>query len=100
MDNLKSVVQETMRGYSGRGINGSSYFMQDDSHDVMSIVGQYTVRGEHFVDTSLLVRVLDNRIIIERDVNNKPLVDALLQAGIPREHIILAYAGEQVKEIV
>ncbi len=27
------------------------------------------------------------------------IVDALVQAGVPREQIILAYAGEQVPEL-
>jgi hypothetical protein len=38
------------------------------------------------------------QIVIEMDDSNKPLVDALLQAGIPRSKIILAYAGEPVPE--
>jgi hypothetical protein len=29
---------------------------------------------------------------------NKPLVDALVDAGVPRAQIILAYAGEAVPE--
>lgn len=99
MDNLKSVVEEVMRGYSGEGLNGYSYFMHDDARDVMSIVGKYTVHGEQLVDTSLLVRFVADRVIVERDVNNKPLVDALIQAGISREQIILGYAGEPIKEI-
>jgi hypothetical protein len=41
---------------------------------------------------------VNDQIIIERDINNKPLVDALVQNGIPREQIILAYAGEPVEE--
>ena len=47
---------------------------------------------------SLLVRILPGVVVIERDQNDKPLVDALVQAGIPREKIILAYAGEPVPE--
>jgi hypothetical protein len=31
-------------------------------------------------------------------MNNKPLIDALVQAGIPRAQIILAYAGENAPE--
>lgn len=34
------------------------------------------------------------------DMNNQPPVDALVQAGLPRERIILAYAGEPVPESV
>jgi hypothetical protein len=50
------------------------------------------------VDAGLIVRVVDDRIIIERDVNDKPLSDALLQAGVPREQIIMAYVGEPIEE--
>ena len=48
----------------------------------------------------LIVRLLEDRIIIERDVNDKPLVDALLLANVPREQIVLAYAGEPLNEPV
>ena len=46
------------------------------------------------------MRLLEDHIIIERDVNDKSLVDALLQANIPRSQIVLAYAGEPVNEPV
>jgi hypothetical protein len=35
-------------------------------------------------------------IVIDADYTDKPLYEALMHAGIPREKIILAYAGEQV----
>jgi hypothetical protein len=50
------------------------------------------------VNTGLIVHCIDNLIIVDRDINNKPLVDALVQAGVPRSQIILAYAGEPVPE--
>jgi hypothetical protein len=56
------------------------------------------VRDQRIVDTGLVVRLIGEKVIIERDVNDKPLVDALLQAGIPRGQIVLAYAGESVNE--
>jgi len=46
----------------------------------------------------LVARVAGDRIIVERDVNDKPLVDALVQAGVPRRSIVLAYAGESVTD--
>jgi hypothetical protein len=44
--------------------------------------------------TSLVARVVQGRIVIEHDSNDRPVLDALLAAGVPREQIILAYAGE------
>jgi vancomycin permeability regulator SanA len=48
------------------------------------------------VDTGLIVRTIGDIIVIDRDNNSKPLFDALLQAGVPREQIVLAYAGESI----
>jgi hypothetical protein len=50
------------------------------------------------IDTGLLVRIVNGQVIILRDQNNKPLVEALMQAGVPREQIVLAYAGEKIEE--
>jgi hypothetical protein len=43
-----------------------------------------------------IVRVDEDRVIIEEDLTDRPLVDALVAAGVPREKIVLAYAGESV----
>jgi len=48
----------------------------------------------------MIVEIVSNKIVIDRDIYDKQLVGALLQAGVPREQIILAYAGEPVPETV
>jgi len=63
-----------------------------------SVVSVGQVRDRRVVDTGLVARIKNNHIIIEYDVNDKPLVDALIQAGVPRKQIVLAYAGENVEE--
>ncbi len=68
----------------------------DQQHFVVTSVG--IIHGERIVNTGLIVHCIDNLIIVDRDINNKPLVDALVQAGVPRSQIILAYAGEPVPE--
>ena len=35
--------------------------------------------------------------MIHTDINDKPLVDALVQAGFPRDRIVLAYIGETLE---
>lgn len=43
----------------------------------------------------VLARVDGDYIIIEEDATDKPLIDALMvNGGVPREQIILAYDGE------
>ncbi|HUN10041.1 MAG TPA: element excision factor XisI family protein [Aggregatilineales bacterium] len=61
---------------------------------LLSIVDLCTFDGKRYANAGLIVRLEGDQVIIERDMNNKMLVDALLQAGVLREQIVLAYAGE------
>jgi hypothetical protein len=98
MDRLKEMLIAALEGYIGNAFNGYSYLTSsaDQNHFVVTSVG--TVQGKRIVNTGLVVQLNDNTIIIDRDINSKPLVDALIQVGIPRKQIILAYAGEPVPE--
>ena len=94
MDTLTETLRRAVAGYAGEMLNGYSYLTTNADQTVFVIVGLGYVGDRHFVDTSLVARVERDSIIIECDVNNKPLVDALLEAGVSRSQIILAYAGE------
>jgi hypothetical protein len=100
MDRLRDTLITTLNEYTGQAFNGYSYLTSsaDERHFVVTSIG--TVQGERVVNVGLVAQLLEDRIIIDRDLNNKPLVDALLQAGVPRHQIILAYAGEPVPESV
>jgi XisI protein len=93
MDRLTSVVRTAVMGYARKGLNSQSHLTHNDDDTVFSVV---TVTQKNTSFVSLLVRVAGETVIIEQDRNDKPLVDALVQAGIPRSQIILAYAGEPV----
>ena len=87
-----------MVGYAGQALNGYSYLTRNDDQRVFAVVSVGEVRDKRIADAALIVRLIDEKIIIELDINDKPLVDALVQAGVPREQIFLAYAGEPVPE--
>lgn len=44
--------------------------------------------------------VVNNKTIINKDTTDRPLVDELVRAGIPRDQIVLAYAGEKLPESI
>ncbi len=96
MDTLKDTVRAVTAGYAREGLNSHSYLIHNDDNTILSVVTVPKCKGSSFV--SLLVRMLADTIVIERDQNDKPLVNALIQAGIPRAQIILAYAGEPAPE--
>jgi len=89
-----------MKGYAVKALNGYSYLTSSTDQQMFTVVSVAQVHDQHIVDTDLIVRLRDDQIIIERDVNDKILADALMQAGVPRSQIVLAYAGEPVEETI
>lgn len=87
-----------MAGYAGEALNGYSYLTSDTEQQVCAVVTIGEVRDKRIADAGLIARLVDDCIVIERDINDKPLVDALVQAGVPREQIFLAYLGEPLPE--
>jgi hypothetical protein len=96
METLQHTLKAVVLGYTGLGLNDESLLTASDDGRLLTVVSIGQVRGETVVDTGLIVRMIGDIIVIDRDNNSKPLVDALLQAGVPREQIVLAYAGETV----
>ena len=95
-----NVIEREIAAYAKTPLNGGqSYLTQSADSKVFSVVDVLPINGKHQADTGLVVRLAGDLIIIEHDMNNKPLVDALVQAGIPRQQIVLAYAGEPVPEM-
>ena len=96
MDSLKETVRDVMTGYAREGLNSRSYLTHDDDNNILSVVTVPQDKNPSFM--SLLVRIVAETVVIERDQNDKPLVDALIQAGVSRNQIVLAYMGETVPE--
>lgn len=100
MESLANIIREAMSGYATEGETGYSYLTESSDNLVFTVVYVSEYKGQTDVDTGLLVRLVNDRVLILRDQNDKPLVDALIQAGVAREQIVLAYAGEQAEETV
>src|SRR5690606_27234929 len=98
MDPLRQTLYEVIQVYAKNPINGKSFMMMDESRSNISISTVATWEGKRSPSLDLMVHVEGDHIIIEHDANDKPLYEALVQAGIPREQIVLAYAGEALPE--
>lgn len=94
MIDLKTTLKETLLSYAGEGLNSYAYLMSNAEETAFAVIASASVRGKPVVNTGILARIESGLIIIERDMNDKVVVDALVQNGVPREKIILAYAGE------
>jgi len=98
MDTLRQILIQELEKYAGKAFNGYSYLTmsRDQTRFVITSIGD--VRGDRVVNTAIVAQIVDDTIVIDWDIYDKPLVDALLQAGIPRDKIVLAYAGEPSPE--
>jgi hypothetical protein len=88
---LKQILVEEMQKYAGEGLNAYSYLTENETENLYTVVDIANVRGKRIVGTVLVARLQDDRIIIELDHINKPLVDALIARGVSESQVILAY---------
>ncbi|MHB8629402.1 MAG: element excision factor XisI family protein [Aggregatilineales bacterium] len=99
MATLPEVVRTVVKDYAVKGANFESFLTISPDGQVFTVVDvAKNDQGHRFTATSLFVHLLNGRVVVEHDDNDKPLVDALIQSGVSSENIILAYAGEPVPE--
>lgn len=99
MATIKDILLEQLDTYVTTSATGLTELTTNTDMNLFTLIAIGDNNGNHFTFTALIVRLLPDTIIIEEDRNSKPLYEALLQAGIPREKIILAYAGEKVPNL-
>ncbi|MBI5667758.1 MAG: XisI protein [Chloroflexi bacterium] len=101
VDELTAIVRQEISDYARvRGWKSNVYYVEDDQHQIYTIIavpapGHPLLRK---ASVTLLVRVVDDKVIIDQDLTDRPLYETLMESGIPREQIILAYAGERLPE--
>jgi XisI protein len=94
MDTLRDMLLRAMEKYAKPGLNSRSYLTINEVEQVYTFTTISMQQGKRVSFVSLIVRLVDDRIIIEEDRNSKILMATLLQMGVAREQIVLAYAGE------
>jgi hypothetical protein len=102
MADLKNIVRTEVMKYagSGRGINLRLFPILDDERFIYSVTAIDFPRRKESASVVVLARIVEPYVVIEEDATDKPLIEALVQQGVPREKIILAYQGEAVPDPV
>lgn len=100
MDSLKTILREEVAKYAGggRGANIILFPLLDDEHQVYGVNAVDYPTREEVAGVVVLARIVGDKVVIEEDTTDKKLVDALLQRGIPRAQIVLAYSGEPIPD--
>lgn len=91
--NLAEVVQREVADYANvQSWKAAKHYCQDDQHRIYSVI----VVPE--LPRPFPARIIGDRVVIDEDTTDRPLVEELMRSGIPREQIVLAYAGETLPE--
>jgi hypothetical protein len=95
---LTELLIQEITPYANDIFNGRSYLTRSADNLVIAVISVDNKHNEYSGDAGLIARIDGDKILIEHDMYDKPLVDALVQAGVPRGQIVLTYAGETIPE--
>lgn len=100
MDSLRRIVRTEVKKYAGNGVgvNIRLFPILDDERAIYAV---NAVDHPHRIDDAgvvILARVVKDIVVIEEDLTDKKLVDALTSAGIKRDQICLAYNGDSLPD--
>src|SRR6266851_2748482 len=98
VDNLIQTVRHEVAEYVRPSPNATAYYLENGEQHVFAVLSVPTSDPQR-TSVVIMARLVNDLILIESDKTNKPLYEALLQAGIPREQIVLLYEGEQVPSV-
>jgi hypothetical protein len=95
VEQLMETVRHEVAEYVCLSPNATAYFVENSDQRVFAVLSVPT-KDPQKTSVVIMARVIDNQVVIESDKTNKPLYEALLQAGVQREQIVLRYEDEQV----
>jgi hypothetical protein len=90
-ETVRSIVSSyATRGYNGNGEPSKFYYVENIQENIFSVVGPYdpAVKHAHLI---LMVRIINDQIIIDQDKTSVSVRDELKSAGIPEHQISLAW---------
>jgi hypothetical protein len=94
MDTLTNIVKQVVFSYAGGSDVVRTFKLSNDEQQVYA-VNIIDVPVRHYpTGIMVMAHIEGDIVIIDEDLTDRPLVEALVRAGIPREKIVLAYAGE------
>ena len=94
---LADITRQEVERYVGYSDESNLYFLADEKQLAYAVVDVPHIPRAYATEIVVMARVVGDYVIIDKDTTDKPLVDALIiNAGLLREKIILAYQGEPI----
>ena len=100
LTNLETIVRQEITVYAAYSFTSKLYCITDDAQKLYAVISVPNQPHSRPVKVIVMAQVNKDKVVILEDVTDKPLVDALMvNAGIAREKIVLAYRGETMSGI-
>jgi hypothetical protein len=94
-ETLAEIVRREVEAYAGAGIRGEGMTVSDDTRHRYAVIAVLEQRDQNPLWAVVMAQIIGEHVIVLEDRTDKPLVDALMvNGGIARDKIVLAYAGE------
>lgn len=91
MATLNELVKEAVFSYASGGLNLRTYPLANEEQGVYAVNVIDWPQRHRPASVVVLARVEGDKVIIEEDLTDRPLIDALVAAGVAKEQIILKY---------
>ncbi|MGL6097585.1 MAG: XisI protein [Fimbriiglobus sp.] len=102
MDKLtryREIIRRELREYAawttGAGVTGE--FVEDPARDHFEVL-RFGWDGHRRVHGSILhLDIIDGKVWVQYDGTNRPVAEALVEAGVPKDDIVLAEKPAEVR---
>lgn len=91
---LTAVLRHELNDYAWDQDDSKAYLLEDAPHHMFAVLVVPKANPQQSL-TIIAARIEGSMVVIETDLTDKPLFQALERVGVPREQIIRAYAGEK-----
>lgn len=82
--------------YSYGDIHPQPVFDQEGDHYLLMLIGREGVKRVH--GCLIHVDLIHDKIWVQRDGTEEGIVTELLQAGVPKEHIVLGFRSRELRQ--
>jgi hypothetical protein len=96
---LTEIVQHEVEDYAkGETWKAVTYPVTDPTRHIYTVVYVPDYPRKFKSGVAVMARVVGDTVVIDEDITDRPLWEELVRAGVPREKIVLTYAGETLPE--
>jgi hypothetical protein len=97
MDHIAHLLRENVFWYASIGLHIQTFAFADADQSAYSVIMIDTGSMQNYPPLLLVMAHIDGEyVVIDADNTDRPLIDKLVAADIPREKIIKGYAGERL----